>query len=81
MLSITLRLKFLHLKIIRILHSRKQPRIIGHLLKYKQKKECLFSRDQMKMKMKMKNISHRYNISKRSSRRKHKYRKQKRLSA
>ena len=45
MLSNTLRLNFWHLKIIQILQSRYKPRIIGHILKDKQKNKCVCIRD------------------------------------
>ena len=62
MLSNTLRLNFCYLKIIHILH----PKIIGNILKNKQNKcVCIHEIIRqiiMKMKMKMKNTSHRYDI-------------------
>ena len=45
MLSNTLRLNLWHLKIIQILQSRYKPRIIGHILKDKQKNKCVCIRD------------------------------------
>ena len=67
MLSNTLRLNFSYLKIIHILHPCYYPKIIGHILKKKLKNKCVFIRDitrliTKKMKMKMKNRSHRYDI-------------------
>ena len=41
MLGNTLRLNFCYLKIIHILHSRYRPKIIGHILKNKQKNKCV----------------------------------------
>ena len=40
MLSNNLRLNFCYLKIIHILHPRYHPKIIGHILKKKQKNKC-----------------------------------------
>ena len=58
-LSNTLRLGFYYLKIIDILHTRYHARIIGHVLKNKQKKKCACVHEIirliiMKAKMKMK---------------------------
>ena len=69
MLSRTLRLDFWYLKIIHILHRRYHPRIIGHILRNKQKNKYVCIHEIMrliimKMNMKMKNRSHRYNINK-----------------
>ena len=69
MLSSTLRPNFCYLKIIHILHPRYHPKIIGHIphiLKNKQKNKrvCIYEITQliiMKMNMKMKNRSHKYN--------------------
>ena len=77
MLIKTLRLNFWHFKIIRILHSRYQPRI-EHTLQNKQKNKCICTHEiirliKMKMKMKMKKRSHRYNINRPKSRHEHKY--------
>ena len=41
MLSNTLRLNFCYLKIIHILLSRYHPKILGHILKSKQKNKCV----------------------------------------
>ena len=41
MLSNTLRLNFYYLKIIQILRPRYHPKIIGHILKSKQKSKCV----------------------------------------
>ena len=82
MLSNTLRLNFCYLKIIHILHQRYHLKIIGHILKNKQKNKC-FCIDWiirliiMKMKMKIKNRSNRYNMNRPRSRHGHKYRKYK----
>ena len=67
-LSNTLRLNFCYLKIIHILHPRYHPKIIGHILKNKQKDMNLCIHEIirliiMKMRMKMKNRSHRYKIN------------------
>ena len=63
MLSITLRLNFCYLKIIHILHLRYHPKILGHILKKKEKNKCVCIHEIIrltitKMKMKMKNRSH-----------------------
>ena len=52
-------LNFWHLKFIHIIHTRYQPRIIGHILKNNQKNKCICIHEIirliiMKMKMKMK---------------------------
>ena len=64
MLSNTLRLNFYYLKIVLILHPRYHPKIIGHILKNRQKKECLCIRaiNHNEIKMKMKNRSHRNDL-------------------
>ena len=67
-LSNTLRLNFWYLKIIRILHPRYHPKIIGHILKNSQKNKYVCIHETMrliimKIKIKMKNRSHRYDIS------------------
>ena len=82
MLSNTLRLNFCNFKIIYICHPRYHPKIIGHILRNKQKNKCpciheILRLIIMKMKMKMKNISHRYNINRPWSRHGHKYSKYK----
>ena len=71
----TLRLNFCYLKIIHILHPLYHPKIIGHILKNKEKNKCDFIHQIMsliivKMKMKMKNRSHRYDINIHTSRHK-----------
>ena len=55
-LSNTLRLKIIH-----VLLQRFHPKVIGHILKSEQKNKCVFVRlNMMKMTMKMKNRSRRY---------------------
>ena len=56
-------LNFWHLKFIRIIHPRYQPRITGHVLKNNQKNKCICIHEIirliiMKMKMKMKKKFH-----------------------
>ena len=63
MLSNTLRLKFYYLKIVPILHPRYHPKIIGHILKNKQKNKCVCIHNiirsiTMKMKIIINNRSH-----------------------
>ena len=41
MLRNTLRLNFCYLEIIHILHTHYHPKIIGHILKNKQKNRCV----------------------------------------
>ena len=77
MLSNTLRLNFCYLKIIHILHPRYHPKIIGHILKNKQRNKCVCIHEIiqliiMKMKMKMKNGSHRYDINRPGSKNRYK---------
>ena len=67
-LSNTLRLNFWYLKIIGILHPRYNPKIIGHVLKKSQKNKYVCIHETMrliiiKIKIKMKNRSYRYDIS------------------
>ena len=74
--SNTLWLNFCYLKIINILHPRYHPKIIGYILKNKQKNKCVCIHDIiiMKMKMKMKNRSHKCDmINKPWSRCEHKF--------
>ena len=86
MLSNTPRLKFCYLKIIHIPHPSYYSKIIGDVLKNKQKNKCVFIHNIMrliilKMKMKVKNRSHRYDINRPRSRKEHRYSKyKKRLS-
>ena len=80
MLSNTLRLNFCYLKIIHILHTRYHPWITGHILKAKQKNKyvCIYEIIRliiMKIKMKMKNRSHRCNIYRPWSRHEHRFNK------
>ena len=68
MLSNTLRLNFCYLKFIHILHPRYHPKAIGHILKNKHNNKyvCIHEIIRsiiMKMKMKMENRSHRYDIN------------------
>ena len=63
-----MRLNFCYLKIIGILHPRYNPKIIGHILKNSQKNKhvCIHETMRliiMKIKIKMKNRSHRYDVS------------------
>ena len=73
MLSNTLKLSFCYLKIIHILHPHDHRKIIGHVLKNKQKNTqvCIHEIMQLiklKMELKMKNRSHRYDINRLRSR-------------
>ena len=82
MLGNTPRLKFCYLEIIRFLYPRYYTKIIGHILKNKQKNNCVCIHEIMrviiiKMKMKMKNRSHRLDINRPRSRHGHKYSKYK----
>ena len=82
MLCNTLRLNFCYLKIIHILHLSCHPKIIGHILKNKQKNKCACIHEIrrltiIKMKMKMKNTSHKYNINRATLRHRYKYSKYK----
>ena len=68
MLFNTLRLDLCYLEIIHVLHPPYHPKIIGHILKNKQKNKCVSIHEIirlsiMKMKMKMKNRSHRHDIN------------------
>ena len=68
MLSNTMRLKFCYLKIIHILYEHYHPKIIGHILKNKQKSRYVCNHEIirliiMRAKLKMKNRSHRYDIN------------------
>ena len=68
MLSNTFRLNFCYLKIILIVHPCYHPNIIRHILKNKQKNKCVCFHQIirliiMKMKMKVKNRSHRCDIN------------------
>ena len=82
MVTNTLRLNFWYLKIIHILHPRYHARIIGHSLKNKEKNRCVCIHEIihlmiMKMNIKKKNWSHRYDINRPRSRQEHKYSKHK----
>ena len=77
MLSNTLRLNFCYLKTIHILLPRYHPKTLGHILKNKQKSKlvCIHKIIRliiMRMKMKLKNRSHRYDTNRRTSRHGHK---------
>ena len=68
MLCNTLQLGFCYMKIIHVLHPRYHPKIIGHILKNMQKNKCICVHEIirltiMKMKIKMKNRSHRHDIN------------------
>ena len=81
-LSDTLRLNFCYMKIFHILHLRYHPKIVGHILKNTPKNKCfcihgIIRLIIIKMQMKMKNISHRYDINRPRSRHGHKYNKYK----
>ena len=87
--SNTLRQNFSYLKVVHILHSRYHPKIIVHILKNKQIVHILKNKQKnkyiciheiiqsiiMKMKIKMKNRPHRYDIDRPRSRRGQEYRK------
>ena len=69
-------------EIIDILHQRYHPRIIGHILKYKQNNKCVCINEIIrliivKMKLKMKNRSHRYDVNRYRPIHGHKYNKYK----
>ena len=77
MLSNILRLKLCYLKIIHIFDPRYYSKIIGHIQKNKQKNKyvCIYEilrLNIMKIKMKMKNRSHRYDINRPRSKHGHK---------
>ena len=72
-----MRLNFSCLKITHILHPRYPPKIVGHILKNKQKCKRVFTHKItqliiMKMKTKMRNRSHRYDINRSRSKHGHK---------
>ena len=61
-------MNFFYLKIIHILHQRYDPKVTEHILKNKQKSKCVCIHEIiqltiMKMKMRMKNRSNRYDIN------------------
>ena len=67
MLSNTLRLNFSYLEIIHIIQPRHHPKIIGHILRNKQKNKCVCIHEIirlmiMKITMRMKKGSHIYDI-------------------
>ena len=67
-LSNTMRINFCYLKIFHILPPRCHPKIIGHILKNKQKNKYLFIHETIrliitKIKIKIKNRSHRYDTN------------------
>ena len=77
-----MRLNFCYLKIIHILHLNYHPKTIAHILKNKQKniRVCIHEIIRliiMKIKMKMQNRSHRYDINRPTPRHGHKYSKYK----
>ena len=66
MLSNTLWLNFCYLQIIHILQQRYHPKVIGEILKNKQKSKCVHEIMRliiMKTKIKMKNRSYKYGIN------------------
>ena len=82
MLSNTLWLNFCYFKIILILHPRYPPKVIGHILKNKQKDRCVCIHEIkrliiMKVKVKMESRLHRFDMNKPGSRHGHKYSKHK----
>ena len=79
MLSNTMRLYFSYLTIIHIFLLTLQSKIIGDILRYKQKSKVLLIHEItqliiMKMKIKTKNRSHRYGKNRPRFRHGHKYR-------
>ena len=76
MLSNTPRLHFCYLKIIHILHPRYHPKVIGHILKNKQKIKYDCVHEIMRLII-LKNRSQRHDINKPRSRYGHKYSKYK----
>ena len=80
MLSNNLRLKFCYLKIIHILNQRYYPKVRGHILKSKRKSKCVCIHEIrqlniMKMTMKMKKRSRRFDINRPRCRHGRKYSK------
>ena len=78
MLSNNLRLKFCYLKIIHILNQRYHPKVRGHILKSKRKSKCVCipeirQLNIMKMTMKMKKRSRRFDINRSRCRHGRKY--------
>ena len=81
-LSNTKWLNIYYLKIICFLQSCYHPRIIGDILKYKQKTTACFNEIKllliiMKMRLKMRNCSYRYSTNRPRLRHRHKYTKYK----
>ena len=77
-------LNFCHLKTMHILQPRYHPKIIGYILKNKLKNKCICFHEiikltVMKIKMKMKNRSHRYGTNRTRSSYGHKYSKYKKF--
>ena len=76
-------LNFCHLKIMHLLQPHYYPKIIGYIpVKNKQKNKCVCFHEIirliiMKIEMKMKNTSHRYDINRTRSSHEHKYSKYK----
>ena len=80
MLGDTLRLNFSYLTIIHIFHACYHTKILGDVLRNKQKSKCAFIHEikqliKRKMKIKMKNRSHRYGKNRLRSRHGHEYSK------
>ena len=79
-LSNTLRLNFWYLEVLGIFHPRYHPKIKGHILKNSQRNKyaCIHETMRliiMKMKIKINNRSHRYDISRPRSWQGHSYSK------
>ena len=76
-LSNTVNMNFCYLKIIRFLHWRYHPKIIGDILKIKKIKHVCLNKViwlmTIKMRLKMKNRLHRYKINRPRPRHGHKY--------
>ena len=82
MLSNNFKLNFCYLEIIYIIYPHYHPKITGYILKHKPKNKCVSAHEIirliiMKMEMKMKSRSHRYDIYRPRFRRGHKYSKYK----
>ena len=78
MLNNTLRLIFRYLKIIRTHHPQYHPKIIGHFLKNKRNSKCVCINDiirliTMKINIKVKKRSRRYDLNRSRSKQGHKY--------
>ena len=66
-----MRLNFCYLKIILFLHSRDHPKIIGHILKDKQNKKCVYIHEIIRLiiiEMKMKMKTYRINLGTKKNR-------------